>query len=216
MRLSQTVQALKGELQGNWPLGELLVLRCGTKLLRDAATLQSSGVRSESIVSIHLKGALKGGSKPAEAPPASYAAAAATPAQASRRPVEALECMFFSNIRPGRGNAMDRANEDPFFVVQTCLGTQLNLQEDDQPNMHGQVCKISCFWLDSSWTVIRSTPPPGFVALVEPLGDRWLGNKLFSKNFASDIADIAAKIDSAHKPGLLIIGLPADLKVDHT
>ena len=108
---------------------------------------------------------------------------------------------------------MDRANENPFFVVQTCLGTQLNLQEDDDPNMHGQVCKIGCHWNGSGWIVVGSYPPPGFVALVEPPGDRWLGNK-FSKNFASDIAEIAAKIDSAHKPGLLIIGLPTDLKVD--
>ena len=111
---------------------------------------------------------------------------------------------------------MDRANENPFFVVQTGLGAQLNWYEDDQPNMYGQVIKVPCA-RNSSWEVFFGgrIPPPGFVALVnvQPATDRWLSEKQFSKHFASDIAEIAAKA-SAHTPGLLIIALPADVKIN--
>ena len=100
--------------------------------------------------------------------------------------------------------------------MQTGLGARRSTgTTTDQPHIYGQVFKIFCARNVSGWGVGSSglNMPPGFVAIVEPPDDRWLGDKQFSKNFASDIAEIAAKA-SAHTPGLLIIALPADLKID--
>ena len=226
VRLSQTVFELKDELQATWPLGDSLSLRCGTKMLRDTATLQSSGVRAQSVVCIHLKAALKGGASdapptntsvagtPAEsdAPP-THASVAGTPAERSRK-VQALECMFFSDLVPGGGTAIDRANKMPIWVVQPSFGAELNWQEDGQPRMYGQVVKISsCLWdyQQLGWNVRFSQPPPrGFVALALPPGERWNTQQKFSQNFTSDLADIAVKISTAcpNKPALLIICMP--------